>query len=64
MRLVELFTSGAAKVIGLDRGTLAVGAPGDMTVIDLEREWTFDVNQSLSKSKNSPFHQHSFRGGR
>ncbi len=63
MRLVELFTSGAAKVIGLDRGTLAVGAPGDMTVIDLEREWTFDVNQSLSKSKNSPFHQHSFRGG-
>ena len=63
MRLVELFTSGAAKVIGLDRGTLAVGAPGDMTVIDLEREWTFDVNQSLSKSKNSPFHEHSFRGG-
>ena len=63
MRLVELFTSGAAKVIGLDRGTLAVGAPGDMTVIDLEREWTFDVNQSFSKSKNSPFHQHSFRGG-
>ena len=63
MRLVELFTSGAAKVIGLDRGTLAVGAPGDITVIDLEREWTFDVNQSFSKSKNSPFHQHSFRGG-
>ena len=63
MRLVELFTSGAAKVIGLGRGTLAVGAPGDITVIDLDREWTFDVNQSLSKSKNSPFHKHSFRGG-
>ena len=63
MRLVELFTSGAAKVIGLDRGTLAVGAPGDITVIDLDRKWTFDVNQSLSKSKNSPFHDHSFRGG-
>ena len=62
-RLVELFTSGAAKVIGLGRGTLAVGAPGDITVIDLDREWTFDVNQSLSKSKNSPFHKHSFRGG-
>ena len=63
MRLVELFTSSAAKVIGLDRGTLAVGTPGDITVIDLGREWTFDVNQSLSKSKNSPFHNHFFRGG-
>jgi dihydroorotase len=63
MRLVELFTSSAAKVIGLNRGTLAVGVPGDITILDLEREWTFDVNQSLSKSKNSPFHNHFFRGG-
>ena len=63
MRFVELFTRGPAAVIGLDRGTLAPGAAGDVTVFSLDREWTFDVNQSLSKSKNSPFDQHVFRGG-
>ena len=62
-RMVELFTTGPARVVGLDRGRLAVGAPGDITVFSLEREWTFDVNQTQSKSKNSPFDQHSFRGG-
>jgi dihydroorotase len=61
--MVELFTTGPAQVVGLDRGRLAVGAPGDITVFSLEREWTFDVNQTQSKSKNSPFDQHSFRGG-
>jgi dihydroorotase len=50
-------------VIGLDRGTLAPGTPGDVTVFSLDREWTFDVNQTESKSKNSPFDGHSFRGG-
>jgi dihydroorotase len=63
MRLVELFTSGPARVIGLEGGKLKVGGPADVTIFDLEREWVFDVNQTLSKSKNSPFDQHAFRGG-
>ena len=63
MRLVALFTTGPANVIGLDRGTLAVGKPGDVTIVSLDREWTFDINQTLSKSKNSPFDGHRFRGG-
>src|SRR5690242_8713776 len=32
LRLVELFTTGPARVLGLDRGTLAAGAPGDVTL--------------------------------
>ena len=47
----------------LDRGTLAAGAPGDVTIFDTERAWTYDVNQSFSKSRNSPFDGHTFRGG-
>jgi dihydroorotase len=62
-RMVELFTTGPAGVIGLDRGTLSVGSPGDVTVFSLDREWVFDVNETQSKSKNSPFDQHAFRGG-
>jgi dihydroorotase len=62
-RMVELFTTGPAGILGLDRGTLAVGAPGDVTIFDTETEWTYDVNRSFSKSRNSPFDGHTFRGG-
>ena len=63
MRLVDLFTSGPARVIGLEGGKLTAGGPGDVTVFSLEREWLFDVNNTQSKSKNSPFDQRRFRGG-
>ncbi len=62
-RLVELFTLGPARVLGLDRGRLAPGAPADITIFDTERPWTYDVNRSFSKSKNSPFDGRAFRGG-
>jgi dihydroorotase len=62
-RMVELFTTGPANILKLDRGTLKPGAHGDVTVFDLDSEWTFDVQQSLSKSRNSPFSGRRFRGG-
>jgi dihydroorotase len=62
-RMVELFTTGPESVMRLGRGTLAVGAPGDVTVFSTDVEWTYDVNQSASRSRNSPFHERRFRGG-
>ena len=62
MRWVELFTTGPARVLGLNRGRLEPGLPGDVTVFDPELTWTYDVNRSFSKSRNSPFHGRSFRG--
>jgi dihydroorotase len=62
-RMIELFTTGPAGVLKLDRGTLERAAPGDVTVFDLEHEWTYDAQQSLSKSRNSPFDGTRFRGG-
>ncbi|MBZ5674863.1 MAG: dihydroorotase [Acidobacteriia bacterium] len=62
-RMVELFTIGPARILGLDRGTLAQGAPADVTVFSTEREWTYDVNKSFSKSRNSPFDGKMFKGG-
>jgi len=61
--LVKLFTAGPAGVLGLNRGKLAQGSPADITIFSAEREWAFDANQSQSKSRNTPFHQHRFRGG-
>jgi dihydroorotase len=62
-RMVELFTTGPNAVLRLGRGTLAPGAPGDVTVFSTDLSWTYDVNQSFSRSRNSPFHGRTFRGG-
>jgi dihydroorotase len=62
-RMIELFTTGPESVMRLGRGTLATGAPGDVTVFSPDHEWTYDVNQSASRSRNSPFHDKTFRGG-
>lgn len=61
--LVRLFTTGPARVLRLDRGTLSAGAPADVTIFSEDIEWTYDVNQSFSKSRNSPFDGRTFRGG-
>ena len=63
MRMLELFTTGPDRVLNLNRGRLAIGSPADITIFDTQRVWTYDVNRSASKSRNSPFHGHSFRGG-
>ena len=62
MRLVELFTTGPARVLGKER-RIAIGDPGDLTIFALDRPWTYQVEQSASKSRNSPFDGRSFKGG-
>jgi dihydroorotase len=62
-RLVELFTVGPESILRLGRGTLAPGAPADVTIFSTEMSWTYDVNLSFSRSRNSPFHGKTFRGG-
>ena len=62
MRLVELFSTGPARVLGKDR-RIAIGDPGDLTIFALDRPWTYQVERSASKSLNSPFDGRSFKGG-
>lgn len=61
-RLIELYTSNPAKLLGLDRGTLATGAAADVTVIDPGLEWKVDRDASLSRSRNTPFHGWELKG--
>jgi dihydroorotase len=49
------FTVSPARLLGLPKGTLSVGADADITVLDPNREWVFDKSTSASKSLNSPF---------
>ena len=62
-QLIQLFTQNPARILSLDRGTLRAGAAGDVTIFGLDHQWTYDVNQSPSKSRNTPFNGHMFRGG-
>jgi dihydroorotase len=62
LRMVELFTSGPARVLGKER-KLAVGEIADITIFSLDRPWTYHVKDTASKSRNSPFDGRSFKGG-
>jgi dihydroorotase len=61
MRMVELFTTGPARVLGMERKIVA-GQPADLTIFSTTREWTYNVKESPSKSRNSPFDGRSFKG--
>jgi len=65
-RAVQLLTSGGAKVFGLAErgiGSLAPGAPADIAVIDTDRTWVVDRQDTASKSTNTPFHGAEMQGG-
>jgi dihydroorotase len=62
-QFVRLFTFGPANVVLPERGTLRHGAPADITIFGLDHEWKYDVENSASKSHNTPFNGHKFRGG-
>jgi dihydroorotase len=53
--VVERLTSRPAGVLGLDSGRLQVGAPADVTLVDLNKIWTVDPARFHSRSRNSPF---------
>ncbi len=55
-QVIDWMTVKPSKVFKLDSGTLETGKAADLTLIDLNREYTLDKNEFLSKSKNTPFH--------
>jgi dihydroorotase len=61
--LVKLFTTNPASILSLEKGSLRPGASADATIFSLDREWTYDVTRSPSKSSNTPFHGRKFKGG-
>jgi dihydroorotase len=61
MRMVELFTTGPARILGVDR-KLAANQLADLTIFSTTHEWTYNVQNSPSKSRNSPFDGRTFKG--
>ena len=61
-RLVALLTCNPARILGLSAGTLAVGAPGDVAVIDPDLSWVVEPGSLVSRGKNTPFAGRVLRG--
>jgi len=53
-RFVELLSTNPARILGIAGGTLALGAPADVTVF-AERSWRVDAATFESLGKNTPF---------
>ena len=62
-RVVEMCATNPAKIFGLkDRGTFRAGAHADVTILDPQLEWAFDVSKSKSRSRNTPFDGRTMQG--
>jgi len=61
-RLVELFSSNPQKIMKVAPWGIFEDSDADLTILDLNRSWTWDLKQSRSKSRNSPFHGWPMKG--
>jgi len=62
-RVVQMCSTNPARIFGLvDRGSLKAKAHADITILDPQFEWVFDVTRSKSKSRNTPFHGRKMHG--
>jgi len=61
-RLIQMLTVNPARLLGLKSGTLSIGAPADVTLIDPSFEWTVDSNTFQSASRNTPFDGWQLKG--
>ncbi len=60
--LIEKLTAGPARILGINKGTLAADADADITLIDPAAEWTIDPGRFRSKGRNTPFAGRAVRG--
>ncbi len=59
---VRLMSTNPANIFGLNGGSLTVGGPADITVIDMEREWVVESKKFQSLARNCPFEGWRLRG--
>ena len=51
---IDKLSTAPAKAFSLNAGTLAVGAPADVAIVDPDRQWEVDPSRFRSKSRNTP----------
>lgn len=62
MQMAEKMSYHPARILGIDKGSLAVGKTADITIIAPEEEYVIDAGAFASKGKNTPFHGWKVKG--
>jgi dihydroorotase len=62
-RLVELLSVNPARILGVPGGSLAEGAPADISILAPDLRVTVSAASMRSKSRNTPFDGWTLRGG-
>ena len=62
MQLVEKMSLNPARILGIDKGILAVGKAADVVIADPREAYRIDKNEFVSKGKNTPFHEKAVTG--
>ncbi len=61
--MIAALTVGPARVLGYAKlGTLEIGAPADICIFDLHKEWVVDADKFASKGKNTPLNGQTLKG--
>ena len=60
--LIEKMSFNPAKILGIKKGSLKVGADADITIIDENYKWTVDSGKFYSKGKNTPYNNSELFG--
>jgi dihydroorotase len=61
-KIYALFGGNARKIFNLPAATIEKNQPSTMTLFNASEKWTFELNKTASKSKNSPFYGKTFTG--
>ena len=61
-QLIARLTTGPAAILGLKHGTLSVGEPADLSLVDPAKIWTVRASRFRSRSRNTPFDGVEFTG--
>ena len=60
--IIASITSNPAKILGIDKGSLRIGADADLCVVDINKPWVVNKDNLLSKSKNTPIEDRKLQG--
>jgi dihydroorotase len=62
LELVRRLSTNAARILRRPGGSLALGEPADLVIVDPDRRWTYDPAKGFSKSRNSPWAGKALQG--
>lgn len=61
-QIISKMTFEPAKIFKLDRGTLTVGSVADITILDINKEWTVDSKKFYTRGKHTPYEAKNLKG--